>query len=61
MQNFLIAIIVVAMVDFMVGTFMGPKDVEEISKGFVGLSGKFKFYNVTRVLFYVSLRYFHYS
>ncbi|XP_013140299.1 PREDICTED: bumetanide-sensitive sodium-(potassium)-chloride cotransporter-like [Papilio polytes] len=37
-QNFLIAIIIVAMVDFMVGTFMGPKDVEEISKGFVGLS-----------------------
>ncbi|CAH2049309.1 unnamed protein product, partial [Iphiclides podalirius] len=37
-QNFLIAIIVVAMIDFMVGTFMGPKDVEEVSKGFVGLS-----------------------
>ncbi|XP_013170026.1 PREDICTED: bumetanide-sensitive sodium-(potassium)-chloride cotransporter [Papilio xuthus] len=37
-QNFLIAIIVVAMVDFMVGTFMGPNGVEEFSKGFVGLS-----------------------
>ncbi|XP_068622442.1 bumetanide-sensitive sodium-(potassium)-chloride cotransporter [Battus philenor] len=39
-QNFLIAIIVVAMVDFMVGTFMGPKDVVEVSKGFIGLSAK---------------------
>ncbi|XP_049872185.1 bumetanide-sensitive sodium-(potassium)-chloride cotransporter [Pectinophora gossypiella] len=37
-QNFLIAIIVGAMVDFVVGTIMGPKDVGEIAKGFVGLS-----------------------
>ncbi|CAK1580927.1 unnamed protein product [Parnassius mnemosyne] len=37
-QNFLIAIIVIAMVDFIVGTFMGPKTLEEISKGFIGFS-----------------------
>ncbi|XP_037292451.1 bumetanide-sensitive sodium-(potassium)-chloride cotransporter [Manduca sexta] len=37
-QNFLIAIIVGAMVDFVVGTIMGPKDNSEIAKGFVGLS-----------------------
>ncbi|CAG9790969.1 unnamed protein product [Diatraea saccharalis] len=37
-QNFLIAIIVGAMVDFIVGTIMGPKSTEEIAQGFVGLS-----------------------
>ncbi|XP_072938036.1 bumetanide-sensitive sodium-(potassium)-chloride cotransporter [Epargyreus clarus] len=37
-QNFLIAIIVGAIVDFIVGTLMGPRSNEEISKGFVGLS-----------------------
>ncbi|XP_041980444.1 bumetanide-sensitive sodium-(potassium)-chloride cotransporter [Aricia agestis] len=37
-QNFLIAIIVGAMVDFVVGTFMGPRDATEIAQGFVGLS-----------------------
>ncbi|XP_050685671.1 bumetanide-sensitive sodium-(potassium)-chloride cotransporter isoform X2 [Leptidea sinapis] len=37
-QNFLIAIIVGAMVDFVVGTIMGPKDLTEVAEGFVGLS-----------------------
>ncbi|XP_060804526.1 bumetanide-sensitive sodium-(potassium)-chloride cotransporter [Amyelois transitella] len=37
-QNFLIAIIVGAMVDFIVGTIMGPKTDEEIARGFVGVS-----------------------
>ncbi|CAH2087504.1 unnamed protein product [Euphydryas editha] len=37
-QNFLIAVIVGAMVDFVVGTLMGPKDVIEVASGFVGLS-----------------------
>ncbi|XP_045501318.1 bumetanide-sensitive sodium-(potassium)-chloride cotransporter isoform X2 [Colias croceus] len=37
-QNFLIAIIVGAMVDFVVGTIMGPKDITEVAQGFVGVS-----------------------
>ncbi|XP_045775420.1 bumetanide-sensitive sodium-(potassium)-chloride cotransporter-like [Maniola jurtina] len=37
-QNFLVAIIVGAMVDFIVGTLMGPKDLNEVAKGFVGIS-----------------------
>ncbi|KAJ8718570.1 hypothetical protein PYW08_002807 [Mythimna loreyi] len=37
-QNFLIAIIVGAMVDFVVGTIMGPSSAQEIANGFVGLS-----------------------
>ncbi|XP_052742527.1 bumetanide-sensitive sodium-(potassium)-chloride cotransporter isoform X1 [Bicyclus anynana] len=39
-QNFLIAIIVGAMVDFIVGTLMGPKDLDEVAHGFVGLSAE---------------------
>ncbi|XP_047532293.1 bumetanide-sensitive sodium-(potassium)-chloride cotransporter [Vanessa atalanta] len=39
-QNFLIAIIVGAMVDFVVGTLMGPRDLGEIANGFVGLSAE---------------------
>lgn len=37
-QNFLIAIIIGAMVDFVVGTLMGPRDAREVAQGFVGLS-----------------------
>ncbi|XP_045775676.1 bumetanide-sensitive sodium-(potassium)-chloride cotransporter-like [Maniola jurtina] len=37
-QNFLVSIIVGAMVDFIVGTLMGPKDLNEVAKGFVGIS-----------------------
>ncbi|CAH1637260.1 unnamed protein product [Spodoptera littoralis] len=37
-QNFLIAIIVGAMVDFVVGTVMGPSSDQEMANGFVGLS-----------------------
>ncbi|XP_032514353.1 bumetanide-sensitive sodium-(potassium)-chloride cotransporter [Danaus plexippus] len=37
-QNFLIAIIVGAMVDFIVGTLMGPNDASDVAHGFVGLS-----------------------
>ena len=40
LQNFLIAIIIGAMVDFVVGTFMGPRDATEVAQGFVGLSSK---------------------
>lgn len=39
-QNFLIATILGAMVDFIVGTFMGPKSPEEQAKGFVGFNSK---------------------
>lgn len=45
-QNFLIAIIVGAMVDFVVGTIMGPKDATEIAQGFVGWSSKFFFFRL---------------
>lgn len=37
-QNFLIAVIVGAMVDFIVGAIMGPSTTTEIAEGFVGLS-----------------------
>ncbi|XP_022824649.1 bumetanide-sensitive sodium-(potassium)-chloride cotransporter isoform X2 [Spodoptera litura] len=37
-ENFLIAIIVGAMVDFVVGTVMGPSSDQEMANGFVGLS-----------------------
>ncbi|KAI8434405.1 hypothetical protein MSG28_012443 [Choristoneura fumiferana] len=39
-QNFLIAIIVAAMVDFVVGTLMGPGSPDVIAQGFVGFSTK---------------------
>lgn len=40
-QNFLIAIIVAAMFNFMIGAAVGPMGNEEkISKGFEGLSGE---------------------
>ncbi|KAG7300179.1 hypothetical protein JYU34_015728, partial [Plutella xylostella] len=37
-QNFLIAIIVGAMVTFAVGTLLGPRDAAEVAEGFVGFS-----------------------
>lgn len=40
-QNFLIAAIVGAMVDFIVGTIVGPKSLEEQAKGFTGFNSKF--------------------
>lgn len=39
-QNFLIATILGAMMDFIVGTFMGPKSDEERAKGFTGFNSK---------------------
>lgn len=35
----LLVILLVAMVDFVVGAFMGPKSTEEIARGWVGLNG----------------------
>ncbi|XP_074110124.1 sodium potassium chloride cotransporter isoform X1 [Cotesia typhae] len=37
-QNFLIAIIVIAMFDFMIGTIIGPRDEVAKAKGFIGFS-----------------------
>lgn len=37
-QNFLVAIILAAIVDFFVGTVMGPTEASETAHGFVGLS-----------------------
>ncbi|XP_063539884.1 bumetanide-sensitive sodium-(potassium)-chloride cotransporter [Cydia strobilella] len=39
-QNFLIAIIIAAIVDFVVGTLMGPQHNVSIARGFVGLSSQ---------------------
>lgn len=39
-QNFLIAAILGAMIDFIVGTFMGPKSLQEQAKGFTGFNSK---------------------
>lgn len=35
----LLVILLVAIVDFMIGTFIGPKDDEEKAKGFIGYNG----------------------
>ncbi|XP_043663869.1 bumetanide-sensitive sodium-(potassium)-chloride cotransporter isoform X1 [Vespula pensylvanica] len=37
-QNFLIAVIVAAIFDFLIGTIIGPKNQEQISHGFIGFS-----------------------
>lgn len=38
----LLVILVVAIIDFMLGTFIGPKSDEEKAKGFVGYDSKYK-------------------
>lgn len=35
-QNFLIAVILIAMFDFMLGTIIGPLSVDQVAKGFTG-------------------------
>lgn len=35
-QIFLLIILLLAIVDFMIGTFIGPKNVQEKAKGFIG-------------------------
>ncbi|XP_012274338.1 bumetanide-sensitive sodium-(potassium)-chloride cotransporter isoform X2 [Orussus abietinus] len=37
-QNFLIAVIVGAIFDFLIGTMIGPKNVDHVAQGFVGFS-----------------------
>lgn len=48
----LLVILLVAIVDFMIGTFIGPKNVEERAKGFIG-------YNGNVALIYYILRYIY--
>lgn len=38
-QNFLIAIIVAAIFNFIIGSIIGPKDEVALAQGFVGVSG----------------------
>lgn len=33
-------ILIAAMIDFFIGTFVGPKSDEEVAKGFVGYNSK---------------------
>lgn len=40
-QNFLVVTIILAIMDFSIGTIRGPSDEEEIAKGFVGFSSNF--------------------
>jgi len=40
----LLAILVIAQVDFVIGSIMGPVDDEEKAKGFVGYSGSTYFF-----------------
>lgn len=40
-QNFLVAIIVAAIFNFIIGSNIGPRNVDEQAKGFVGFSSKF--------------------
>lgn len=40
-QNVLVVIILAAMVNFLVGTILGPKSDEAIAQGFHGFSSKF--------------------
>lgn len=42
-QNFLIAIILGAMVDFMIGTIIGPRSDEQRAQGFVGFNSEYLF------------------
>lgn len=39
-QNFLIAVILIAMFDFMLGTIIGPLSVDQVAKGFTGFQCK---------------------
>lgn len=41
-QNFLIAIIAAAMLNFLIGCVIGPHSDKDIAEGFVGFSGKLK-------------------
>lgn len=40
-QNFLVAIILGAIIDFLVGAIIGPSDNVQTAKGFIGFSGKY--------------------
>lgn len=40
-QNFLVAIIVAAIVNFVIGAIMGPSTPQQQAEGFMGVSSKF--------------------
>lgn len=40
-QNFLVVTIILAILDFIIGTILGPTDDQEIAEGFVGFSCKY--------------------
>lgn len=42
-QNFLVAIIVAAIFNFIIGAFMGPKSEKEHAEGFIGFNSEFYF------------------
>lgn len=37
----LLIILLIALADFVIGTFIGPKSIEEYAKGFIGYNGKY--------------------
>jgi hypothetical protein len=37
----LLVVLIASQIDFMIGSFLGPQDDEEIAKGFVGYNCKF--------------------
>lgn len=36
----LLIVLILSQLDFIIGTIIGPKNEEEIAKGFIGYSGK---------------------
>ena len=38
---FLLFVLIASQVDFVIGSFLGPQDDEEVAKGFVGYNCKF--------------------
>lgn len=40
----LLIILLIALGDFIIGTFIGPKNNEEYAKGFIGYNGEFIYY-----------------
>lgn len=48
-QNFLIAIIVAAIFNFLIGAAMGPRNETESAQGFVGLDSEYKKFVLNRI------------
>lgn len=58
-QNFLIAVIVAAIFDFLIGTIVGPKNQEQISHGFIGFSCEYYIIYIYIYIFCFSFILFH--